>query len=69
MKVTKNLNIKMKGNLNNDKPNPRNRWNRDDACAGRKGCDPVVKPDFGWQKKDDKKVTPIVKEQPKTLSF
>ncbi len=63
----------------NDKMS-QNRWNwnnRDDGgCAGRKGCDPVIRP-FPprvdrynrLDKKVDKKVTPIVKEQAKTLSF
>ena len=75
MKVTKNLNIKMnrQDRVCNDKPNPLwNRWNRKPptACEGQLGCGGKYP---RWSKvvdkKVDKKVTPIVKEQAKTLSF
>ena len=70
MKVTKNLNIKMnrQDRVCNDKPNPRwNRWNR--GCEGQLGCDAYLPRWNKLDKKVDKKVTPIVKEQAKTLSF
>ena len=83
MKVTKNLNIKMnqpiawsRGPYLPDKERREYRWNRDNrddgGCAGRKGCDPVfipVLPRVDRYNRLDKKVTPIVKEQAKTLSF
>jgi hypothetical protein len=59
-----------------DKERREYRWNRDNrddgGCAGRKGCDPVfipVLPRVDRYNRLDKKVTPIVKEQAKTLSF
>jgi len=77
MKVTKNLNIKMnrQDRVCNDKPNPRwNRWNRPvprepTGCEGQLGCDARYPRWNKLDKKVDKKVTPIVKEQAKTLSF
>ena len=75
MKVTKNLNIKMnrQDRVCNDKPNPRWshwRWNRKPTgCEGQLGCDAINPRWSKVDKKVDKKVTPIVKEQAKTLSF
>ena len=83
MKVTKNLNIKMnqpiawsRGPYLPDRERREYRWNRDNrddgGCAGRKGCDPVIRPfppRVDRYNRLDKKVTPIVKEQAKTLSF